>query len=446
VYRKAWLALLICLTAFPFVSAQTTPAEKTDSPQFAALIEQLGDADYRKRDEAVFKLRAEGVKALPALREAINHPDPEVRRRARDLAPQLETAALLAPRRVSLKVNNRPIREIFDSIEKQTGYKIDSWGAGNRTTCSFDFTDLPFWEALDIVCQASGMVLQQGYGADHIQLHARDGYVPYVRYEGPFRLVPTGFQHFRNIEFGLIGKGGAAGNRNETLTLGFTVFSEPKLPLLGMGDVRLEAAYDTDKNSMLLGSGVSEENFDPRFGLRGGRWTSRYGMGNRMMSLQTQVTLSRPSDRATGVKLIRGRVPVTLLAEQTPVVVAPDILKAKGVRTKIDTTSFHIEDVTQQPASKQVLVKMTVSETTENPQDYTWMNSLYQRIELQDDKGNKYSIVGNGWGNNSPGSVQMTTTYAPPGNKAGPPTKLIYYRWNTVQHEIVFEFKDLPLP
>jgi hypothetical protein len=445
VYRTVSLATLVCLGLSWPVGAQTPTAAKTDNAAYAGLIEQLGDADYRKRDEAEIKLRGEGVKALPALRLAVNHTDPEVRRRAQELVPALETAALLAPRRVTLHVNNRPIRAVFDSIEKQTGYKIDSWGAGNRTTCSFDFTDLPFWEALDIVCQGTGMVLQQGYGADHIQLHAQEGYVPYVRYEGPFRLVPTGFQHFRNIEFGLVGKGGAGGTRNETLTLGFTVFSEPKLPLLGMGEVRLEAAYDTDRNSMLPGNGSPDENFDPRFGIRGGRWISRYGMGNRMMCLQSQVTLSRPSDRATGLKLVRGRVPVTLLAEQTPVPIAPDILKAKGVRAKIDTTSFHIEDVTR-PGGKQVMVKMTVSEATENPHDYTWMNSLNQRVELQDDKGNKYSIVGHNWGNNSPGSVQMTTTYAPPGDKAGPPTKLVYYRWNTIQHEIVFEFKDLPLP
>jgi hypothetical protein len=87
-----------------------------------------------------------------------------------------------------------------------------------------------------------------------------------------------------------------------------------------------------------------------------------------------------------------------------------------------------------------------VSEATGNRHDYSWMNSLYQRIELQDDKGNKFMIVGNGWGNNSPGSIQMSTTFAPQGGKASTPFKLIYYRWTTLEHEIAFEFKDLPLP
>jgi hypothetical protein len=212
-----------------------------------------------------------------------------------------------------------------------------------------------------------------------------------------------------------------------------------------MGEVRLEAAYDTEKNSMIPTGPAGDESFNPRFGLRAGRWVSRYGMGNRMSSLQTQVTLSRPSEKAVGVKVIRGHIPVTLLAEQTPVVVAPDILKAKGVRAKVDTTSFAIEEVTAL-ANKQVLVKMTVTEATDNPHDYTWMNSLYQRIELQDDAGNKFAIVSNNWGNNSPGSVQLTTTFGITGRKLGAPAKLIYYRWVTLQHDIPFEFKDLPLP
>jgi hypothetical protein len=446
VYRTAWAVAALCLgigLCLP-AGARTADAAKPDYAGTDRLVEQLGDPDYRRRDDAAMKLRSEGLAALPALRAALNHADPEVRRRAGELVPVLETAALLAPKRVTLKVDNRPVREVLDSIEKQTGYKIETWGPAGRTNCSFDFADLPFWQALDVVCRGTGLVLQQGYGDDHVRLQAQEGHIPYLGYDGPFRIVPTGFQHYRNIEFGLVGKAGAGANRIDNLTLTFSIFSEPKLPLLGMGEVRLEAAYDSERNSMLPTTTGPDEYIDARFGARG-RWTSRYGTGNRTTSLQTQIMLSHPSEKATGVKLVRGRIPVTLLADQKPEVIAADVLKAKGVRTKIDSTSFHVEDVSQL-ANKQVLVKMTVSEETDNPHDYTWMNSLYQRIELQDDKGNKYMIAGNGWGNHTPGSVQLTTTFAPQGAKAGKPAKLIYYRWTTLQHEVAFEFRDLPLP
>ena len=443
-YRTVWLAGLLCLGLSAPVGAQTPNNGRSDSPVLARLIEQLGDADYRKRDEATLKLRAEGVKALPALREAISNSDSEIRRRARDLVPLIETTALLTPKPVTLKLRNRPLREVLDSIERQTGYKVESWGAGNRGSYTFDFNDLPFWQALDTVCQGTGMVVQQGYGDDHIRLNPQDARVPFVRYEGPFRLVPTGFQHYRNIEFGLVGKGGNAA-RNETLTLNFTVFAEPKVPLLGIGEVHLDAAYDSEKNSMLAPNPNDDQDVDVRDAFARGRWTSRYNAGNRTTCIQASLGLHRPSEKATGVKLIRGRIPVTLLAEQTPVVVAANILKAKGSSTKVDTTSMRIDEVTPS-LNKNVQIKMTVSEASDNPNDYSWMNTLYQRIELQDDKGNKFGLVGNGWGNDSPGTIQLMATFAPQNPKCGPPAKLVYYRWVTIQHDITFEFKDLPLP
>jgi hypothetical protein len=30
--------------------------------------------------------------------------------------------------------------------------------------------------------------------------------------------------------------------------------------------------------------------------------------------------------------------------------------------------------------------------------------------------------------------------------KVGPPAKLVYYSWVLMEHEVAFEFRDLPLP
>ena len=42
-------------------------------------------------------------------------------------------------------------------------------------------------------------------------------------------------------------------------------------------------------------------------------------------------------------------------------------------------------------------------------------------------------------------SAQVTFTFGLNG-AGGPPTKLVYQDWTTVQHEVPFEFRDLPLP
>ena len=43
--------------------------------------------------------------------------------------------------------------------------------------------------------------------------------------------------------------------------------------------------------------------------------------------------------------------------------------------------------------------------------------------------------------------MQVTLTYgAAPNVKSGPPSKFIFQEWRTLQHQVYFEFKDLPLP
>jgi hypothetical protein len=433
----------------PPASSPPTPlpqgerGEKAPSPAVQALIEQLGDPDFRKRDEAARRLEAEGVSVVPALRRALGHADPEVRRRARELVPVIETAALLAPRRITLKMADKPLRTVFDEFTRQTGYKIEFWTSNANQTYTFDFAGLTFWEALDRVCAASGLVLQPNYGDERILLQQQDGQTPFVRHEGPFRFVPLSLQQTRTVQLGVIPRNTGVPQQTEALTLSFNVFAEPRMPLLGIGEIKLEAACDTEKNSMVPPAG---DPFDPRFGMV--RHVShRYGNGNRSFQVQTQLELRRPSLKATGIKVIRGSLPLTLLVEQKPIVVADKVLSAKGKKVTVGTTTFFFEDVTEMPG-KQYQLKLSVTEDNrDNPNDWTWMNTLYQRMELVDEGGKKFQTYG--WSSNStgPNNVQMTITYGQNGAaKMTPPAKFLFHSWKTLQHLVPFEFKDLPLP
>src|SRR5205807_10450870 len=120
------------------------------------LIEQLADKDFQRREAASKALAAAGTEALPALQKARAHPDPEVRRRLDELIPPLERALALAPKRITLHVANRPIREIIDELTKQTGYKFagleNQGGESDKQVYTFHFDSVPFWPALDQVC------------------------------------------------------------------------------------------------------------------------------------------------------------------------------------------------------------------------------------------------------------------------------------------------------
>jgi hypothetical protein len=154
-------ALVLGFGHAPAAPGQVPHPPRTPPPSLEQLVGQLGDPDYRTRDEAVRRLTAEGVKAVPALRKALAHPDAEVRRRALELIPALERAHALAPRRVTLKAADKPLRAVFDDITRQTGYKIQFNTSKPAQTYSFDLKGVTFWEAIDQISREAGLVFQQ---------------------------------------------------------------------------------------------------------------------------------------------------------------------------------------------------------------------------------------------------------------------------------------------
>lgn len=435
---RAQFGGLKALTAKPAPAAEISPATEK-------LIEQLGDPDFRQRDAAARELQALGSKAVAALRKAAQHPDAEVQRRAAALLPSIETAALLAPKRVTIHLKKKTVAQIVAELSKQTGYKVEFLNGNEQRLYDLECDNLPFWEAFDRLCQPAGLVLQIGYGDNILRLNHQESYVPYVNYKGAFRLVANSFSYNRNIDFSALPKTTGGTQRNESLNFGFTVCVEPRIPLMSVGEPHITEAVDNEGRSMVLAGPASDDMGGAWMG--GGRFISRHGGGNKTYCMQSYVNLGRSSEKSRSVKVLKGSVPVTLLGSEKPEVVSDDILKAKGQKKQIGPVSFDIQDVSQTP-NKQYTVKMGITNNDkDNPNDHTWMNTLYYRIELQDAKGNKYNHYGSSWGGNGTNHVDLSFTYGNPGNaKIEPPKKLIYHVWTLVNHQVDFEFKDLPLP
>jgi hypothetical protein len=334
---------------------------------------------------------------------------------------------------------------VLDELQKQTGYKIECF-VKERTVYSFDLADVPFWEALDKVSETAGLVYQQGYGDTVVRLQQTGAHVARVSHRGAFRLVPTGYNQNRNVEFGLVGKGAPAGSSNESITYTFNLFAEPKLPLLGVGPAQVDAAYDSDGGSLLPGHDGEEVTENAGMMMRG-RSVSYYGGGNRSLSMQASFELKRRNSKASGVKVVRGTLPITLLVDQKPVVLADKVLTAKGKKVKEGSTNIVIHEA-KETGKKQYMIRLSMQEENADPNDYSLANSIYQRLELQDAKGNKYSFYGSSVSINGPGSVEMTlnfSTQGAPGN-VGPAERLVFQAWTTLQYRLPFEFRDLPLP
>ncbi len=446
--RPVWIALCLNLSvALPAFGITPDQKPASATPAIQPLIEQLTNRDFRVRDAAHKALAALGTEALPALIKGRAHSDPEVRRRLDELIPPLERAVTLMPQRVTLHMTNKSLKDVLAELSNQTKYKIapvDNLGNGeaDKVVHTFHFDKVPFWEALDRISQAGGLVLQHNYyGDDQLRLYAGDSYVPFNYYNGPFKVMATGFYYNRSNQFAQLPRNPAQQGQptSESLQLNMTIAVEPKLPILKVGAVRLATAEDDEKNSML-----------PNVNVNGmGMWNQRfyYGGGYRSYVHQTQASLLWPSKTSRIVKTLKGAIPVTLLADQKPSVVTERILSAKGKKFTVGAATFNFDDVSEMPG-RQYQIKLSVSEDAkDNPNDWTRIQTLQQRLELQDDKGNKQQFYFNSISTNGPNSAQFTFVVQPNGNaKAGPPTKLVYYAWILMEHEVDFELRDLPLP
>lgn len=91
----SWAVLLICITtAVGLLHGDASRSE--EEARIAALVRQLGDDVFKKREEASQQLDQLGEQALTELQRAIAGPDPEVRRRAEKATRSILARAILS--------------------------------------------------------------------------------------------------------------------------------------------------------------------------------------------------------------------------------------------------------------------------------------------------------------------------------------------------------------
>ena len=426
----------------PFVSeAQTAKDAPKANDQWSEWVQKLGDPHFRQRELASQTLRNAGSLALPALKSVTSNADPELLQRAKELTAEIEAKSVLEPKIVSLKVANAPVKTVLDQLSKQTGYPIDIWNTPTQTI-TLDCVKKPFWMVLDQISEQAGLNLQQGYGDDRIRLNQTGNAPRFVDYSGPFRIAAQSIQQNKTVD---LTNAKPAANRTENLSLLYTVFSEPKMPILGLGEARLLAAFDSEGNS-LIPQAVANPNGNMQ-AFRG-RSVSRYGNGYRMLSMQSSINLKRQNERCLEAAVIRVSVPANILIQQESLTLSKDLLADKGKKFEGGGFSFQLDNATM-GTNGGLAIKMNIQDQSKDPTDMTWMNSLAQRIEVRDEKGTKLNLSGSHWGSSGPNFVQMGFDYQPSTPAAaGKPQKFqfTFHHWKTMETQITFELKNLPLP
>ncbi len=192
------LGLAVGLAGADPAAAAPTPAE---------LVARLGSDDFAQREAAVVALEKAGAAAIPALREAVQSPDPEVRQRAAAILTKLQRAAdstgKLVAKKVTLNYKDVPLGTAVNDLKARTGLNIviDPTRIANplrKVTCVT--SEVPLWEAVEAFCAAAELCevfrteidvpkVQQRRGYSPPQIPTPDA-VPIVLVDGKHRSLP----------------------------------------------------------------------------------------------------------------------------------------------------------------------------------------------------------------------------------------------------------------
>lgn len=434
-----WMVVAVALLPFAFTSLNVQANEKSPSKAasepLAKIIEKLGSRDYKTRETAAKAIESLGIESLPQLRKALAaSTSAEIRKRLSSLVQALERAEILSPKRLTLQMADRPVSDIVNEIKKQTGYPIQNL-SGMNPRITLQMRNATFWEVMDRLCLLGGFTVYYNEGQGLV-LSYNDYFTPCVAYCGPFKVVANNFSYNKTINFGPLPRNPANHQlRNESLTFSFTVHSEPKLPIMNVGQPRVLEAIDDAGASMA----PTNSNQYVTYHNYGGYRTLMHGQ---------QINLLWPNKSARLVKRLRVILPVTLLSEQKPEIVVENLLKVKNAKFTGSNSELQVLEVKETNNKTQFQVKVIARNKMSNAaHDYSWANTVPQRIEVHDAKGNKLFSHGYNYESSSQGSMQATFMFGTNGDpKIGPAAKLVFNHWATMSHDIEFEFKDLALP
>ena len=195
------IAGLVSLATATLAEAAPGPASQVAAyPETVRkLIAELAADDWRQREAAEKDLTAMGEAVIENLRVATRSENAEIRQRAEVILFKLTDPVSGYTPRVTLKFEDAPAREVYQSLFKQIDAPLKTWPAdlwdqpgGRKVT--IDLQKATFWEAFDALEEQTGLTLR-AIGSETV-LHAAEprgrGPAPAVFRHGAFRVVLDG--------------------------------------------------------------------------------------------------------------------------------------------------------------------------------------------------------------------------------------------------------------
>ena len=440
----------------------------------STLVPLLGSPRYAQREAAAGELEKFGRGALPALRTARETKDPEIRTRASALIDKIEGSLLTQPTMLRLDFEDRPLPEVVKNLSEQAGIKLallpeNSPHWRSRRVTIHEPSPLPFWKAIDRVCEIARLQYNIGMngfpsGREPIFPLFEGGMRPTTPTvdTGPFRVCLVGLHYQRDFNFQPVPVG--VGNMpnppsvppngprvfrpglatSDQFYAQIQVFGEPRLSLSQSGPLKIVDAVD-DRGQALT-SALDR-------GPLAQRTSGYYGFATGSV-VQLQATMSRPDQPGKTIRKLRGVLPLSVSTRKpNPLVVK--LAGSSGQTFRNEELALTLHEVRPVGNSRQTLIELSIRRLGGTPgglnsgplqQEFVVQrpDAFQQQIEVADAQGRPMPWYQT---NFDAEASKLTLTVTPQNLEPNVgPVEIRYYGMARSSTEITFEFNDLPLP
>ncbi|HUV39932.1 MAG TPA: hypothetical protein VMY39_09980, partial [Planctomycetota bacterium] len=328
------LVFIVAASAAVPARAELTPDE---TQKARALVVKLSDRRFEVRQQAVEQLVAMGPGVVPLIQERLEKTgNAEVKLRCEMVLKGLAgkhgpaAAAVLAMRkfgtdasRVTLNETDAPLEEVLRAFAGQTGNRMltPHRQLADRTV-TFRVNDLPYWRALDALCESVGMTYDTSDPAQSLVLRKAAGERDLVAYTGPVVVKVTRVHRSVSTTRNFRVKDADRTSRSLTLSVFFMV--EDRLPLA--------------ESKVTFTKVTSPAEPDVKLGLPAGG-TQSYGYGTGPHIGGGYINLTGDAAAVTGPLHIEGAVELELV-NATGTLRIDDVLAGGEKRVEADATSI----------------------------------------------------------------------------------------------------------
>jgi hypothetical protein len=413
--------------------------------QITQWIKDLGDDMFKVREIASKALVEVGAPALKGLQGATNSGDVEVRQRARLLIDRIETYEALAPSVINVKLDDVPLPKAVDMVAKQSKFKLElipQQGPGRekleQIKIKLELKDTPFWESLDKLCAAGGLMYFQNNPAV-IQLQVMEGQqaarVP-AAYTGPFRMRITNLNYYRGLNL-MTQPANPQAVRSESLTANMDMITESHVALMNIGPVQITEAIDGEGQSLATAN------------LSGGNSYPVYYDGRQPPFMQPrQMTFNlRPAAKASAnLQVLKGTVPVEVRSQRKPLITVDDIFSVKTKLYKGNGVELAILQVYDQGNKQNGNIRFFMTGSDLNADQNRGIDNIFRtRFELTDADGRPYYNLNVNANVTAKDTVEGSIYFGQTGD-AGQAFRLTFNSHKVIRTSVPFEFKNVPMP